>query len=497
MQNVATRRRDRINSDEEERFRLGYELRTGIRFAMREGVMSFQSALVVTGAEDAPILKYGPAATLWRMNLGWRRRKVKEIRGYQLDVERGFWARNQEAEDDPNAPDDPMSPRTERVVPYAEDTRNSLILMPGDGLTTGQMASLEAALKLAIQVRYQLEDRELGSEPLPTPDDRRTLLFYEASEGGAGVLRRLVHEASAFPAIARTALELLHFDPDTGADREHAPGAGERCEAACYDCMLSYYNQRDHRILDRQAIAETLLTWSRSPVEIAPGPVPRPEHVARLARACQSDLERRWLSLVDRRGHRLPDDAQGLLDGPRVRPDFIYWRDAVAIFVDGPHHDEPDRRRRDQEDDDRLAADGLTVIRFPHDVAWEPILDRYQGIFGRATVPIASPAPQPEPPRPIFDASLYDDRWHASLRALVESPGVAVEPGEEVMRGGRAIDLDLATVRLGDRALKLVDLDGANARPVASALEEQGHRVLRVRADMPDVVERVLRELRG
>jgi hypothetical protein len=37
MQNVATRRRDRINSDEEERFRIGYELRTTYRFATREG----------------------------------------------------------------------------------------------------------------------------------------------------------------------------------------------------------------------------------------------------------------------------------------------------------------------------------------------------------------------------------------------------------------------------------------------------------------------------
>ena len=37
MQNVATRRRDRINSDEEERFRLGYDLVTGVRFAARGG----------------------------------------------------------------------------------------------------------------------------------------------------------------------------------------------------------------------------------------------------------------------------------------------------------------------------------------------------------------------------------------------------------------------------------------------------------------------------
>ena len=35
MQNVVTRRRDRINSDEEERVRMGYDLRTGVRFAER------------------------------------------------------------------------------------------------------------------------------------------------------------------------------------------------------------------------------------------------------------------------------------------------------------------------------------------------------------------------------------------------------------------------------------------------------------------------------
>ena len=38
LQNVATRRKDKINCDEEERLRLGYEIRTGIRFAERGGV---------------------------------------------------------------------------------------------------------------------------------------------------------------------------------------------------------------------------------------------------------------------------------------------------------------------------------------------------------------------------------------------------------------------------------------------------------------------------
>jgi len=46
MQNVATRRRDRINSDEEERLRRGYEIRTGFRFAEPGGRPSVRTASV-------------------------------------------------------------------------------------------------------------------------------------------------------------------------------------------------------------------------------------------------------------------------------------------------------------------------------------------------------------------------------------------------------------------------------------------------------------------
>ena len=109
------------------------------------------------------------------------------------------------------------------------------------------MASLQPAIKNAIQALYQLEDNELAAEPLPDWDNRRLILLYESAEGGAGVLRQLVSDPQAIKNVARKALELCHFDPDSGEDLRHAPGASEICEAACYDCLMSYSNQPDHR----------------------------------------------------------------------------------------------------------------------------------------------------------------------------------------------------------------------------------------------------------
>ena len=163
-----------------------------------------------------PVLKlaYGDTATIWRINLGWRRRKEKEQYGFLLDVERGYWESAKDADADLD-PEDPMSKRTQRVIPYVEDTRNALLIEPSTPLDAEQMASLEAALKAAFQVVFQLEEDELATEPLPSLDDRKVLLFYESAEGGAGVLRRLVDEPELWPRIANEALRRCHVDPVT------------------------------------------------------------------------------------------------------------------------------------------------------------------------------------------------------------------------------------------------------------------------------------------
>jgi len=381
LQNVTTKRIDRINSDEEERLRLGFELRTAVRFTENAGRPTHRVGTIERDGESLARLDYGSAATIWRINLGWRRRKQKNLLGFLLDTERGYWATNEIANDDDDS--DPLSSRVTRVIPFVEDRRNCLMLEPTSNLSKAIMASLAAALKTAIQIRYQLEDSELAVEPLPHSGNRRVLLFYESAEGGAGVLRNLLDDSGAIPSVARTALEICHFDPQTGDDKRRAPRAKEDCEAACYDCLMSYGNQGDHKLLDRQLIRELLQILANSHVSASPAQQPRKEHIVQLSRLAGSELERRWLRFLEQNNLRLPSKAQLLIESCKTRPDFLYDDSVTAIYVDGPPHSFADRQERDRIQTECMEDLGYTIIRFGHDDNWKEIINRYPQVFGR------------------------------------------------------------------------------------------------------------------
>jgi len=381
LQNVSTRRRDRISSDEEERLRQGFELRTAVRFVEHGGMPSYRSAEVSANGSAAITLTYGQSATIWRINLGWTRSVLTKRYGFAVDIERGYWAKSDVPDDDS---DDPMSAKQAVVIPFVEDHKNLLLFQPSDNLGDRQMASLQAALKAAIGIVYQLEDDELAAEPLPDDDDRRLLLFYEAAEGGAGVLRRLIEDPAAVRQVARAALDICHFDPDTGDDRGSAPGAMERCEAACYDCLMSYRNQRDHPLLDRHSIRDALLDLTMATVSASNAPKTRAEQLRDLLALCDSDLERRWLRRVDESSYRMPTRAQLLIDDCHVRPDFFYVDQLAAIFIDGPHHEHKEEKRLDAQKTLCLEAAGYAVIRFgPEPEGWGQIFDQHPDVFGR------------------------------------------------------------------------------------------------------------------
>lgn len=378
LQNVATRRKDRIVSDEEERMRLGYEVVTGLRFADKDGRMQFKTATVDHEGVPLARLTYGHAATLWRINLGWLRRKEGET-GFVLDVERGYWARNQVVEDDEDR--DTTSDHTKRVIPFVEDHRNCLVVRPEEKLPANVMASLQAALKSAIQVVFQLEDQELAAEPLPSLVDRREILLYESAEGGAGVLRQLLDRPGMLAEVARQALDLCHFAPD-GTDLRRARRAREDCEAACYDCLMSYGNQIDHVILDRQLVRDHLLALAGAKVSASPTQLGRAEHLAMLLAKAESELERRWVRWLDERGCQLPSAAQRRIDKCGTKPDFLYDELGVAVYVDGPPHDHPDRQARDAAQQTAMEDLGFQVIRFHHEADWDAIRAQFPSIFG-------------------------------------------------------------------------------------------------------------------
>ena len=244
------------------------------------------------------------------------------------------------------------------------------------------LASLQSALKNAIQVVYQLEDNELAAEPLPSREERRLILLYEASEGGAGALRRLIDDPGALSTVASEALSICHFDPD-GEDLRRAPGTEEDCEAACYDCLMTYTNQMDHLMLDRKSIRELLLELKGASVAAAPTAGTRAEHLDRLVRQAGSGLEKRWLAFVEEHGYRLPTHAQRLVKEAGTRPDFFYGDGYdAAIYIDGPHHDYPERRSRDAAKEEAMEDLGYMVIRFGHRDDWEKIVVEYPYVFG-------------------------------------------------------------------------------------------------------------------
>ena len=382
LQNVTTRRRDRISSNEEERQRLGFEIRTSARFdpsKLRSG------DVVGADGEKLASIQYGGGATIWRVNLGWSRRADKAVKGFRLDLANGLWEKNESAAEPDPDPDDPIGSQVRRVIPYVEDRRNALLFDPFRGIVgDAAMASLETALKQGIQTVFQLEDSELAVEPLPDRDDRRLLLLYEASEGGAGVLRRLL-DRGQLAAVAEAALGICHFDPETGEDRG-SERQGEPCETACYDCLLSYSNQRDHRLIDRHLVRDFLLELREAGVEATAGEVAAAERAEELKARCDSDLEKRLVDLLVDQGRRLPTHAQLLIEAERARPDFVYFGEhmPVAVFVDGPHHEDGYVAGKDEETRARLEDAGYQVIVFRHDDRWPEILDRHPSVFGDA-----------------------------------------------------------------------------------------------------------------
>jgi superfamily II DNA/RNA helicase len=390
LQTVHTRRRERISSDEEERRRSGFDLEVSYRFSSRGDRPSKLNAVVAT-QDGEPLLEviYGDAATIRIANVGRRRRKVKEDRGFWLHTVEGRWLSDKEAseadtsDDDVERADD-VSTKA-KVTPFVEDTRNVLVVRFALGVTDAEAASLRYALERGIEAEFHLEDSELSSQALPDIDERGRFLLTESAEGGAGVLRRLASEPDALARAARRALDICHFNPVTGADLGHPPGVEERCERGCYDCLLSYNNQFEHAIIDRMLVQELLFSLSTGSTAVGAGGRTPAAAIDFLEAFADSSLERKFIDWLAEHGYRLPDRAQVTVSEASAKPDFVYdlATGATAVFIDGPVHDAPHNAERDAAAEERLVDLGWHVLRWRYDDDWASLAKFKPSVFGR------------------------------------------------------------------------------------------------------------------
>jgi superfamily II DNA/RNA helicase len=319
IDNVETRPAERITANDEDRQRQGFEIQTVFAWSQREDGPDVTTAVASDG--DGPILRlsYAPGASISRLNKGLRRRKDKSIFGFGIDPASGRWT-GSPVDDDEDA--DPNEPVKQRIVPIVQDNKNALLLrLAGEPLSEQAMTSLQHALVRGLEIVFQLEEGEIQTEPVPSRQNRRGILAFEATEGGAGVLGRLTSDAGAMASVARTALELMHYrslgvaiaaaDPDLLQEVENA-----HCVKGCYRCLLSYYNQPDHELIDRtdRDVRLLLLRLARGTVAAAPSP-----------KAGGGDSE--WHAAFARWGLPAPDAQPLELNGSFLR---VAWRAYLA-----------------------------------------------------------------------------------------------------------------------------------------------------------------------
>lgn len=376
---VETEEAERITCEEESRRRQGFEMQTVYRFAKdKDGRLDRQ--VFRAGPAGAPVaeITYAPSARIWKINAGWRNRANKKERGFAIDAVTGYWSKKQPGAEDDAANDagkdgKELEKNWQTIVPFVSDTRNVLLLKPYPGrderLSEGTMATLQAALKRAIEQTFQIESSEIDVQPLPSEESRRMLMIYETGEGGAGVLARLATESRSLARVAEAALELMHYRKGpNGWNPDRMDDTNRNCIAGCYRCLLSYYNQPDHERIDRRDIGAYRFLVALTSGQYEPVALQKKEP----ASAASGTPAEEFLKVLKLSGLKAPDDAPyafkrlGITVGARYKGDRT-----VIVF-------EP----LSEEDKETLEDEaGWTVLDFSDRKAWSELLAQHEKLF--------------------------------------------------------------------------------------------------------------------
>ena len=344
---------------------MGFEVRSvgRVRRTVRAARTSTAPRRRVDGERHAADSSTARPPTIWRINVGWRRRKQHGTSSASSSTPSAATGRRTTSTptttgrpDVGHAPS--ASSRTSRTGATSScSTPADRARDRGDGLA-----------------RRGAQERDPGRVPARGQRARRrgaavgratagVILFYEAAEGGAGVLRRLVARARRPAARSRApALELCHFDPDTGDGPRRCARAPRRparppATTACSRTATSATTACSTASRSRRSCSRSA---TRDGASLATRPDTPEEHLAKLKALAGSELERRWLRLPARPRPRAADRGAEGDPGDLRAAGLRLRRDDVVVFIDGPVHDYPNIAERDDRDPRRARGRAAT-----------------------------------------------------------------------------------------------------------------------------------------
>ena len=362
---------ERISCIEEERMSSGYEIEEYFRYS--RGIEHVKEIQIQSGGEPILNLLYDQATELIKIN---KKSKRAPENGFDIDKRNGKWLSKVDLENEQT------SQNSKNVMVFVRDTADTLYIQPLSNLDLKpeQVISLSYALKRGIEKVFQVEENEIGVRVLGKQDSPNVLI-YESSEGSIGVLSQLVQEPAKLKDVFEAAYQCIHFDVETRLETEN----GKSLPRATYEDLLSYYNQRDHEVLDRHSISEILEKLMDCDLSTLQGGRDRNEQYKMLLQSYDknSSTELPLLKYLFENNLALPDKAQVNMDDYYISADFVYntKNGPVILFCDGGIHLKTEVKLDDSHKRTLLRDAGFDVIEWPHTELIEMLIKRRSDVF--------------------------------------------------------------------------------------------------------------------
>jgi superfamily II DNA/RNA helicase len=366
---------ERISCIEEERNSSGYDIKEYFRYP--QGIASTKNATIQSGGVKLMNMIYGQSTELIKVNWGFKR---SPFEAFAIDKRNGKWLTQKDLENQETANN------KKDVLVFVRDTADTLYIQPLSSLklTSDQVTSLSYAIKRGIEQLFQVEENEIGVRVMGTTE-KPNILIYEASEGSLGILSQLIHEPVRMKELFRESYRCMHFDPETKQETE----LGKTLPKASYQDLLSYYNQREHDILDRHQIKDVLEQLMECDYSPNQGSNDYDAQYKLLLDTYDrnSSTEKPLIEYLYKNKLSLPDKAQVNMKEFYISADFVYNTEngPVLIFCDGSVHDDERVIQTDAHNRQLLKDAGYDIIVWHYTERVEDLVIRRKDIFRKVS----------------------------------------------------------------------------------------------------------------